>query len=201
MSGASPQPQPQTRGLGRLPIVLPCFLPSPAARPPPQPPLCPIQALPVMEGFPTQSHPCSLASQHPQDRVPALSLACEALWSPLPLLPRESLPQPWFLIHLDVPRPDCRHRPSSPTPTPHPSLSCLTPSSLSPPSSALPLSLPLPHPSLLTSGLRQARAPMRQILSGGKAPPQFPTPQNATCSLVLGKLFPTPMPSYCRLAY
>ena len=120
VSGASPQPQPQTRGLGRLPIVLPCLLPSPAARPPPQPPVCPIQALPIMEGFPTQSCPCSLASQHPQDRVPALSLACEALWSPLPLPPRESLPQPWFLIHLDVPRPDCRHLPSSPTPTPPP---------------------------------------------------------------------------------
>ena len=133
VSGASPPPQPQTRGLGRLPIALPCLLPSPAAGP-----VCPVQAFPLVEGFPTQSRPCSSAPQHPQDRVPALSLAYEALWSlPLPL--RESRPQPWFLIHLDVPKPDCRHLPSSPTPTPPPLLVLshtflFVPVELSPPS-------------------------------------------------------------------
>ena len=63
--------------------------------------------------------PLFLGSPAPSG-VPALSLACEALWSPLP--PRESLPQPWFLIHLDAPWPDCRHLPSSPMPTPPPLL-------------------------------------------------------------------------------
>ena len=124
----TPHPQPQTRGLGHLPIVLPCFLPSPVApalaaasctRTPSAASSVPPPGPPPLGGLFDPEPPLFLGSPAPSG-VPALSLACEALWSPRP--PRESLPQPWFLIHLDAPWPDCRHLPSSPMPTPPPLL-------------------------------------------------------------------------------
>ena len=75
-----PTPSLRPEGWATCPLFFPAsslhlwpqpWPPPPSPGPPPQPPVCPLQDLPLMEGFLTQSRFCSLAPQHLQESQPS----------------------------------------------------------------------------------------------------------------------------------